>query len=175
MPWWLLGSSVVAGFTCARSWGRLVYQGSLGSLARALGLVGFVWGRLVNSHTPWVLLGLSGVFGFTHVGPGFIWAHPGRLGHSHAPCGSLGSSGVVLFTHARRGGRRFYPVSLWSLTRALGVVGLIRSLWVHSRGPWGLVGSSVFVRTRPSGCCVHPGSLGSLTRPGGCYVQLRTR
>ena len=77
------------------------------------------------------------------------------------------SSGVVLFTHARRGGRRFYPVSLWSLTRALGVVGLIRSLWVHSRTPWGLFASSVFVLTRPSGCWVHPGSLGSLTHPGG--------
>ena len=49
---------------------------------------------------------------------------------------------VVGFTRARPGGGRVYTVSLGSLARALGIVGFIRSLWVHSGAPWGSIGSS---------------------------------
>ena len=53
MPWRSLGSSRAMVFTRVRPEGRWVYPWSLGSLGCALGVVGFIRGRCVNSGAPW--------------------------------------------------------------------------------------------------------------------------
>ena len=142
-PWVLLGSSAVVGFPDVHlgvCWvhsrvfpgGRWVHQGSLGSLARTLGFVGFIRGRWVHSgcrrfhpvsltslaralgvaafirsrcvqsRAPCVSLGLSGVIRFTRVRTSII---PGSCDHSRAHWRSLSSSGFVGFTVALPRGR----------------------------------------------------------------------
>ena len=121
-------SSRVVGLTRIRPVGDWVNPASLGSLAFAVGVVGFFRCRWV--HSGWS----SGVVGFTRLRPGggcvnpgsldslkfalvdagFIW---GLLVHSISPWESLGSCG---FTRVRPG-----------------VDGFIRSRWVHCDRPWG--------------------------------------
>ena len=66
---------------------------------------------------------------------------------------SLGSYG---FSRVRTGVCLVHPVSVGSLVRALGVVGLIHVRWVHLRTPLRSMGSS--------------GMLRSLVRPGSRWV-----
>ena len=139
-----LRSSVVVGFTRVRPGGHWVHPGYLRSLRCALVIVGFIWGRLVQSSSPWGSLGSSGFVWFTRERPGgrwvhaCCWVHPrsfGSLGcavrvvgfiwcrwvHMGARLESMGSSGIVMFTRVIRGGRCVHPVSLRSLGCAWGV------------------------------------------------------
>ena len=52
---------------------------SLGSLARALGVVRFIRDRWVHSTEPWGSLGYSGVVGFTRARPVGMRVHPVSL------------------------------------------------------------------------------------------------
>ena len=118
---------------------------------------------------------------------GSLWSALGALGL----CESLSSSEVVRFTLVRRGGHCVHPGSLGSLgctlgvvrffqggTRVrargrwvhhgslgfLGVVLIVRSRWIHSYAPWGLLRSTGvvrFTRERTVVRWVHAGSLGS--------------
>ena len=56
-----------------RPGGRRVHPGSLGSLGRALGVVGFIRGNWVNWGAPWGSSDSSGVTGLTGVRPGCRW------------------------------------------------------------------------------------------------------
>ena len=76
--------------------------------------------------------------------------------------GSLGLSGVFEFNCMRPGCHWGHPVSLGSLARDLGVVGLIRCSWVHLRAPLGSV--VVFIR----GLWIHSRALGFMQR---CWVH----
>ena len=75
-------SSGVVGFTRVRTAGLSVLPGSLGSLAFALGVIGFIWSRKVHSGSLWgrqVHPGLLGSLGFTlGVAIGVVGFHPGR-------------------------------------------------------------------------------------------------
>ena len=97
MPWVLLGSSEVGGFSRARSEGCWVHPSSLGSLARALGVVVLLRVRWVHSHAPLGSMGSSGVVAFTSANPGSGWVRPGSMG-------SLGCAlGVVRFIRGPSG------------------------------------------------------------------------
>ena len=86
-----------------RHGGRWVHQGSLGSLARALGFVGFIRGRWVLSGCrrfhPVSLGSLARALGVA----AFI---RGRCVQSRAPCVSMGLSGVIRFTRVRTSSRQ---------------------------------------------------------------------
>ena len=122
---------------------------SLGSLAFALGVVGFTL--------------------FAFVVAGFI---RGLLVYSGSHKWSLGSYRVVGFTRFRPCCRKVLPGSLefalgslGSLRFALEVVGNIQSRFVHLCSPLASSGSSGvirFTRVRPGGSWAHPGSLCSL-------------
>ena len=102
----------------ARPGGHCVCARSLGSLACALRVFGFIrgllvtsrarlsrWaytGSLVHSGASWGSLGSSSVIGFTGVRPRGRWVHPGLLGYLGL---DMGSSRVIEFTRIRLGGR----------------------------------------------------------------------
>ena len=174
--YWALGSCGVVAFIRGgfrvRVGGRWVYPGSLGSLACALAVVGFVRDRLVHSGAS---LGSSGFLWFIRERPGsvafirVVGFILGRWVHSVAPWGSFGSSGVVRITQLRPGYRWIHMGSFGSLRCALGVFGFIRVRLVHSGAPRGALGSSGvvgFTPVRPGCRCVHPWSIGSL----GCAL-----
>ena len=115
VDWGSLGTSGIVGFTLVHSGGCSVHPGSLGTLACALGVVGFILGRLVCLRAPCLSLGSSGVTWFT--------------------LGVVAS--VVRFTHARLGGRWFHQGSLGSVACTLRVFGFISGRLVNSRTPWG--------------------------------------
>ena len=104
-PWGSLRSSVDVGFTRVRPGVRWVHPGSLRSLRCALGVVGFIRGRLVHSraHTDGVV--------FMRV---------------------VGSSDVVGFTLVHHGGHSVHPESLVSRGCAFQFDGFIMRGWVHS-------------------------------------------
>ena len=80
----------------------------------------FIWSRWVDSVSPLVSLGSSGVVRFTRVRPGCLWVHPGSLD-------LFGFAiGVVWFTLVRHWSRWVHPRSLGSLWCALGVVEFMR-------------------------------------------------
>ena len=112
----------------------------MGSLAFALGVVGFIQGPLIHSGSRWGSLGSSWDVGITRVHAGVVGFIRGRWVHSSPRWGSL-----------------------CSLVFAMGVVAWDR--WVHSGSRWGSLGSSGvvgFTRVRAGVCWVHPGSLVSL-------------
>ena len=178
-PWCLQDSSRVVEFTRIRLGGRWVHLHApwevvgiswccwVHSRVCDLVIVGSIRGCLVHSRGPWGSLGSSGVVEFTRVHPGvfgfmrgrecnvgvvaFIW---GRLFHSRADWRLLGSSGIVGFTCVHPGDGLVHPGSLGSLANALGVFGVMRGHWVHSRVPWG---SIRLPRARPGGHCVYQG------------------
>ena len=115
-------SSGVVVFTRVRPRGCCVNPGSLGSLARAmeslgslacaLGFVGFILSRWVRSCEPWRSLGSSEVVRFTRARPVVLRVNPGSLG-------SLACAlGVVGFTQSRPR-----------------VASFIRGRWFHSHAP----------------------------------------
>ena len=129
-----LGSSEVIGFTPACPTGGWFQPVSLGLLAHALGVVGFIRDRWVNSRRHGVLWVYPGSF----TRPTGLFVHSGSLGSLARSWWSLGSSGVVGFTYAGPAGRWVHPGCRWvpprslgSLVRALGVYGLIRCRWVR--------------------------------------------
>ena len=185
-----LGSSGVT-FACPGV--RRVHRGSLGSLARALWVVGF------TGACPGGCCVHPGSFAYAM---GVVWVIRGCWVHTRFPWGSLGLLArylvVVLFPCVCHGGRLVHPVWLGSLSRVLGFVGVVgctrarpvglcvrpgslgsrahalewlgsfvlalgivvfmMGRWVHSRMPWGSLGSSgviVFKRTRPGGVWCH--------------------
>ena len=95
-----MGSSGVVGFTGVRTAGRSVDPGSLGALAFAFGVVGFILSRFVHSGSPWWWLGLCRVVAF-------IW---GRWVQTVSPLVSLCSSMVVGITQVRIRCRWVHPV-----------------------------------------------------------------
>ena len=120
-----LGSLWVVRYIMVCPGGRRVHLGSLagapsGSLSvagliwSALGVVGFILGRWINSACA---LGVVG----------FIW---GRWAHSRAPWESLCSFSVVGYIRVRPAGRRGHSRSLGTFRYALHVVGFSRDLWV---------------------------------------------
>ena len=107
----------------------------------ALGVVGFIRGRWVQSGAHCGSLGSSGVVGFTRVGLGDPSVHPGSLGSL------VCALGVVECTRVPPAGR-----------------------WVHSGAPCESLCPSldvVFACVRPGIPLVHPGLLGSL----GCSLR----
>ena len=179
-----LCSSGFVGFTSVRTGVRWANLGLLGSLALALGVVGFIQGCWVHSRAPRGLLDSCGVVGFTRVRPwgrlvqlwllGSLARALGVVGfssvYSRAPLWSLSFSGVVGFTHARPGSRFFHSGMPLLLLSSSG------GRWVQSRALWGLLvssGEGGFTRACPVGCWAHSGSLGSLACilgviQGGC-------
>ena len=110
-----LGSLILSGvveFTRVRPKCRWVYLGSLGSLTRALGVVGFIRGRWIYWRAPLWSLVYPGSLGLLGCAFGIIRFIQCSWVNSRASKSSLGSSAVVGFTRARHGGR-----------------------WVHSRAP----------------------------------------
>ena len=163
-----LGSAAVFRFTRACSGSRRVHLGLLGSLAGALGVVGWIRSRWVHSSALCGLLDSSGVVGFTRVCPRgrrFIWGrmswgsiglsrvvgflracpgcHPGSLCLLARALGftCVRSFGVVGFTRVHCSCLWGHPGWLSLLSRGLGVVELIRGLSVHSCAPWVSLGS----------------------------------
>ena len=59
--------------------GIWVHHGSLGTLAYALGVVGFIRGRWVHSRAPWGSWSSSQVVEFTHGRTRGRWVPPGTL------------------------------------------------------------------------------------------------
>ena len=123
--------------------GRRVHPCSLGSLGRALEVVGFIRVRNVHYGAPWGSLGSFGLVGFIQA------RH--RRGRIHS--GSLGSfgraHGVVRFIRIHSGLFGFIRAcpglgSLGSLRRALGVLGFLLARpgdrWVYSGTPNGSSG-----------------------------------
>ena len=186
-------------FSRDHSGGRSVYTGSLGSLWRAIGVVGLIqgpscahWGSYGSSAVVvidpeltvcrWVhpgsldsLRGSSGVDGFTLTGPGCRWIRRRRLVCSRAPWESLGSSGDVVFTRTRSMGHWVNPGSLSSGTHALGVDGFISGRSFRSWWSLGSSGVVVFAPAHPGGSCVHLGSLGSLAHALGFVGFMQAR
>ena len=133
--WVSVDSSAVVFFTRARlgvvgyirgCWARSsALCGSLGSSgvidAYTLGVVLFIWCRLVRLPFPWGR-----------------WVHLWSLG-------SFLRLGIFGFASMRPVVRAVHPMSLGSLARALGVVGFIQGRWVHSFAPLGSLGSSMDV------------------------------
>ena len=150
---------VFVGFIC-RCWAhsrepwvvwfmRVNHWLSLGSLTRALAVVGFIRGPRVHWPEPFGLLDLLacalGVVGFIK----------GRWAPSREPRGMLGSHALVLWW------------SMGSLARALAVVVFILGSWIYSRACWGSLGSPGVVgctRVRAWGRSVQPRSFCSLAR-----------
>ena len=172
-PWGSLDLSEVVVFARTLPWGRWVHQGSLSSLAGALVVFGFIaldmsvvrfiWGRLVPGASYEDRLGHMGSLGSLTPALGVDRFIRGPWVHLRAPCcrwvcwrtplRSLGSSLVFGFT-----------------MRALGVIGFIRGRCVRFSGPWGLLGSSEFVRFT----CVCP-FLGSSVVVGLTRAHTRGR
>ena len=75
-----MGLSEMVVFTCALPGDRKDQLWSLGLLARALGVDGFIRGRCVRSRSPLVYFGSSCVVWFTCAHPGGRWVDPGSLG-----------------------------------------------------------------------------------------------
>ena len=120
MPWWSLGSSGVVGFARVRPGCRCVHLGSFGSLVFALGIVGLIRSRWIDSRSLWVSSGSSWVVCFTLVRRVCCWFHPWWLGSFRS------ALGVVGFTRVHLGVRSVHPESLGSPGFTLGVVGFIR-------------------------------------------------
>ena len=78
-PWVSLGLSRGVRFTLR---GGRVHPVSFGSLGFALGVVGFIRSRWVQSGSPLWSWGPFAVVGFTVVRTGGRWVHPGWLGSS---------------------------------------------------------------------------------------------
>ena len=57
-----------------------VHPRSFCSLARTLGVFGFIWGRFIFSRAPYVPLCSFVVFAFTHARPSGCWVHSGTFG-----------------------------------------------------------------------------------------------
>ena len=145
----------------------------MGSLSRALGVVGFIRDLVFTCVFPglWVhslsqcecvhpgslgsLANALGVIGFVR----------GRSVHSRAPWGPLGSSRVLEFTCARSRGHWVHAASLGSLSCVLVVVGFIWARWIHSREPLGSLDSSEVIAitdVQPWFLLVLPGTLGAI-------------
>ena len=98
---------------------------------------------------------------------GMVGIIRGHSIHTDAPCRSLLALSCVLGVDGFVLGRRVQSIAFED-------VGFIRCRWVHSRTPWGSLGSCgvvEFFRTCPGGCSVHSGSLGSFARHGGHWVN----
>ena len=144
-PWGALTSSGIVGFIRVRPGCHWVHSRAFASLARDLGVVGYIRGR-------WVIRALSGLNAELLRLPAYATCVLGIVRfvrscwiHSRAPWRSLGSSGDVRFARARRWGRCVHPGSLGSLGCVLGVNGFIWGSCVHSPSPRGSSCSSVVV------------------------------
>ena len=96
---------------------------SLGSIARALGVIGFLRGVWIHAKATWggrsCSLGLfralyksldfPGLLGSLVYARGVVGFIRGRWVHTRAPWGSLRLSGVVGFSRERLGGRWVHP------------------------------------------------------------------
>ena len=136
-----------------RSGGRYVYPGSMGNLACAQSVIMFIRCRCVHSHLPWrslgSLAGALGVVGFiqVHLTAPWVWLSSSRVirfarthpGYRSVQPESLGSfvraQGVVGFTGAPPAGRWVHPMSLGSLACAVWFVRFIRCRYAYSRAP----------------------------------------
>ena len=104
--------------------GRWLLPASLGSLEFALGVVGFIRGRLEHWGLPWVLIRSTGVVGFTWVRDGCRCAHKGMLSSLRF---ALGFDAFIQGRWVLSDSPRGSFDSIWSsLGFALGVVGFIR-------------------------------------------------
>ena len=120
------GSSEIAEFIGARPGVRRVHPGSLSSLWRALGVVGFIRCVWVHAGAP---CGSSGLIGFTRVFPcgcrvplqwlcslrfalGVLELILGRWVYSDTPWLLSGSCGLFELAQVHSGGRRVHLVSL---------------------------------------------------------------
>ena len=145
-----LGSSGVVWFNRVRPGGRWVHPGSLGSLVCAqfnrVCVVGR-WLHPVSLCSLGCALGIDGVI-------------QSRLVHSGVPRGGVGFIQGLLWIHLG---------SLGSLGFALGVT-QVRPVrrWIHPRSSLGSSGVVGFIRMRPGGRSVNPGSLCSL----GCTLWI---
>ena len=180
-----MGSIWAVSFASICRGGRWVHLGSLGSLSRALVVVGFRWGHWIHSRAPQGFLGSSRVVVFTLQRPGVYPRSLGSLAsslrilgfilrrwvHSSSPLVSFGSSWVVAFTLACAGGRWVHPGSFGSLACALCVVGFIRWRWVHSRTFWVSLGVVGFASERLEGRWFMQGVL----RPLRVFEFIRSR
>ena len=180
-------SSRVVGLTRIRPVGDWVHPASLGSLAFAVGVVGFFRCRWV--HSGWS----SGVVGFTRLRPGGGYVNQGSLDSLKfalvdAHLGSIGSLnfalGVTGFMRVHSGspwGRWVHQESLGSLRSPLGSLGSqafapgsLGALSFALRG-FGLFGVVRFTRDRPWCRWVHAGLLGSLRYALAVVVFIRGR
>ena len=172
-------SSRVIKFIRVRLCGQWVHTGSLVSLCCALDSSGVVTFTLVRPGGRWFRPGSLGSLALALRVVEFIrgrWVHWRTLGvdwfkrgcwvHLHAPWESSGSSGVNGLTRACLACHWVQPGSLGLLVHAVVVVRFIRGRWVHSRrcGVRWVHPGSLGSFTRPACLLVHSGSLGSLAR-----------